>query len=151
MIGNLRVLVPAVAVAVGAGAICPLCGIGPQSANGQHARLATPTSPVLAAGVAVNAAQGAARQTSSASQRPDTATARLHISGMTCGSCPTTARLALQKIAGVSKATVTLDDSLGVVHYDPRKVTPAAIAAELTRRTGYGAVVLAPTPPKGGR
>ncbi len=28
-----------------------------------------------------------------AAQAPDTATVRLHISKMTCGSCPTTARL----------------------------------------------------------
>src|SRR5207247_4955618 len=69
------------------------------------------------------------------------ATVRLHISRMTCGSCPTTARLALKKLPGVYGATVTLDDSLGVVRYDPRQVTPDQIAAHLTRLTGFGATV----------
>jgi mercuric ion binding protein len=78
-----------------------------------------------------------------AAQAPDTAMVRLHISGMTCGSCPVTARTALKRVPGVFSATVTLDDSLGVVRYDPRKVTPAQIAAHLTRLTGYGARVIA--------
>ena len=77
-----------------------------------------------------------------AAQAPDTATVRLHISRMTCGSCPTTARLALKKLPGVYSATVTLDDSLGVVRYDPARVTPAQIAAHLTRMTGFGAKIL---------
>jgi copper chaperone CopZ len=75
-------------------------------------------------------------------QAPDTALVRLHISRMTCGSCPTTARLALKRLTGVYSATVTLDDSLGVVRYDPRKVNPAQIAAHLTRLTGFGATIL---------
>jgi copper chaperone CopZ len=64
---------------------------------------------------------------------------------MTCGSCPATARLALKRLAGVYGATVTLEDSLGVVHYDPRQVTPAQIAAHLTKLTGFGASVLPDT------
>lgn len=72
----------------------------------------------------------------------DTAQVRLHISGMTCGSCATTARLALNKLAGVHSATVTLEDSLGVVRYDPRRVTPAQIASHLNRLTGYAATAL---------
>jgi copper chaperone CopZ len=64
---------------------------------------------------------------------------------MTCGSCPATARVALKRIPGVHAATVTLDDSLGVVRYDPRKVTAAKIAAQLTRVTGYGAKILPDT------
>ncbi len=78
-------------------------------------------------------------------QAPDTATVRLHISKMTCGTCPTTARLALRRLPGVYSATVTLDDSLGVVRYDPRQVNPAQIAAHLTRFTGFGASVLPDT------
>lgn len=95
---------------------CPLCdrGIQPVSAEARH--------------VAMQAA--------------DTGTVRLHISGMTCGSCPTTARLALRRLTGVYAATVTLDDSLGIVQYDPRRVTPPQIAAHLTRLTGYRATVL---------
>lgn len=78
-------------------------------------------------------------------QAADTAQVRLHISGMTCGSCPATARLALKRLTGVYSATVTLDDSLGVVRYDPRRVTPAQIVSHLTRLTGYVATVLPDT------
>jgi copper chaperone CopZ len=85
---------------------------------------------------------GGSAQAALAQQTSDTATARLHISRMTCGSCPTTARVALNKLPGVYGATVTLDDSLGVVRYDPRRVTPAEIAAHLTRLTGFGAMVI---------
>lgn len=77
-----------------------------------------------------------------AAQAPDTATVKLHVSGMTCGSCPTTARLALKRLPGVYSATVTLDDSLGVVRYDPARVTPAQIAGHLMRLTGFVATVL---------
>jgi copper chaperone CopZ len=96
--------------------LCPLCGGGIQAAGAQSVDVAA--------------------------QAPDTATVRLHISRMTCGSCPTTARLALKKLPGVYGATVTLDDSLGSVRYDPRQVTPSQIAAHLTRLTGFGATVL---------
>jgi len=65
---------------------------------------------------------------------------------MTFGSCPVTARTALRRLPGVLDAKVTLDDSLGVVTYDPRKVTPAQIAAHLTRLTGYGARIITEGP-----
>src|SRR5256885_9946487 len=100
----------------GAAALCPFCGGGIQTAGAQPAPAAV--------------------------QVPDTATVRLHISKMTCGSCPATARLALKRLPGVYTATVTLDDSLGVVKYDPRRVTPAEIAAHLTRLTGLRAAIL---------
>jgi len=75
-------------------------------------------------------------------QAPDTATVRLHISKMTCGSCPTTARLALKRLTGVYSASVTLNDSLGVV----RQLKPVQIAAHLTRLTGFGATILPDAP-----
>ncbi len=86
-----------------------------------------------------------AQEISAPAQTSDTASVRLHISRMTCGSCPVTARLALKKLPGVYSATVTLDDSLGVVRYDPRRVTPQDIAAHLERLTGFGATVLPDT------
>jgi copper chaperone CopZ len=101
----------------GAAMLCPLCGEGPG--------VAAAATPPGVYGLTA-----------------DTAQVRLHISGMTCGSCPTTARLALRKLTGVYQATVTLDDSLGVVQYDPRRVTPAEIAAHLKQLTGYVATVL---------
>jgi mercuric ion binding protein len=105
--------------------------------------LCTPCGAAAAPGAGTPAA---ARQAPAA----DTATVRLHISGMTCGSCPVTARAALQKLPGVFSAKVTLDDSLGVVRYDPRQVSPEQIAAHLTRLTGYRARVLSEEP-KGSR
>jgi copper chaperone CopZ len=89
-----------------------------------------------------HAATASAAVTTRSLVPPDTATARLHVSGMTCGSCPVTARLVLRRVPGVYSATVILGDSLAVVRYDPRKVTPARIAGELTRLTGFGARML---------
>jgi mercuric ion binding protein len=116
MISQTKSALVAVAALAGGGVLCPLCVGGVRAVEAQQ--------PVAA-------------------QAPDTATVRLHISGMTCGSCPVTARTALKKLPGVFSATVTLDDSLGVVRYDPRKVTPAEITAHLTRLTGYGARAIA--------
>lgn len=90
----------------------------------------------------LSAANVPGAQTVAAAQSTDTATVRLHISGMTCGSCSLTARKALNKLDGVYSSTVTYADSLGVVRFDPRKVTSAAIAAHLTKMTGYGARVV---------
>ena len=104
---------------MGAAFLCPLCGGGILGASLQNLDIAAQTS--------------------------DTATVRLHISKMTCGSCPTTARLALKRLKGVYSASVTLDDSLGVVRYDPRALKPAQIAAHLTRLTGFGATILPDT------
>jgi len=53
--------------------------------------------------------------------------------------------VAIKKLAGVYDAVVTFDDSLGVVRYDAKRVTPAQIAAHLTKLTGYGATVLPDT------
>ena len=116
MLASVRAGLVIAAGLMGAALLCPLCGGGLQGASLRN--------PGITARI------------------PDTATVRLHISKMTCGSCPTTARLALKRLAGVYSATVTLDDSLGVVRYDPRQVTPAQIAAHLTRLTGFGAAIL---------
>lgn len=111
-----KLVLAAAAAFAGAGVLCPLCdgAIGPVGAQ----------------------------QISAAHEVSDTAIVKLHISGMTCGSCPLTARTALKRLPGVLDAKVTLDDSLGVVTYDPRKVTPSQIAAHLTRLTGYRARII---------
>lgn len=118
MLSSAKAGLLAAAGLTGAAFLCPLCGGGIDAAGVQNLGVAA--------------------------QTPDTATVRLHISKMTCGSCPTTARLALKRLPGVYSATVTLDDSLGVVRYDPRQVTPVQIAAHLTRLTGFGATILSP-------
>lgn len=109
------------AAAVGGAVLCPLCG----------------SDVAVASAASVRAAQAV-----QVLPPTDTATVRMHISGMTCGTCPVTARKALEKLAGVYSATVTLPDSLGVVKFDVRRVKPEDIAAHLTRMTGYGARVL---------
>ena len=119
MVSSLKAMLLFAAGVGGAAVLCPLCISGLQTAGAQSVQVAP--------------------------QAPDTATVRLHISKMTCGSCPTTARLALKRLAGVYSSTVTLDDSLGVVRYDPRHINPAQIAAHLTRLTGFGATILPDT------
>lgn len=104
-----------IGAASAAGAICPLCN---EAADAQPQRVIV------------------------ASQRPDTATVRLHISKMNCVTCTVTVRVALKKLAGVYDATVSYSDSLGVVRYDPKRVTPTQIAEHLTRFTGYPAKIL---------
>lgn len=107
------------AAAVGAfatGSLCPLCGGG---------------------------ARTAAAQTSAAAPAADTGTVRLRISGMTCGSCAATARLALQRVPGVYHASVSYDSTSALVRYDPRRVNPAQIAQQLERLTGYRATPVA--------
>ena len=122
MLSSVKVGMLLAAALGGAAILCPLCGGGVQVAG--------------------------AWDVAAAAQAPDTATVRLHISRMTCGSCPTTARLALKRLPGVYGAAVTLDDSLGVVRYDPKRVTPAQIAAHLTRLTGFGATILPQSSPQ---
>ncbi|MBA3893693.1 MAG: heavy-metal-associated domain-containing protein [Gemmatimonadales bacterium] len=111
-------LLPVLAAGVGSAAFwCPLCDAGPAVVRAESLQV----------------------------QSADTASVRLHISRMTCGSCPVTARVTLNRLAGVYGATVTLEDSLGIVRYDPRRVTPEQIAAHLTRATGFGATILPDT------
>ncbi|MDP3766502.1 MAG: heavy metal-associated domain-containing protein, partial [Dehalococcoidia bacterium] len=76
-------------------------------------------------------------------QAPDTAVARFAIQGMTCGSCATTARVALQRLAGVYRANISYDSASAVVRYDARRVNPTQIAQHLERLTGYRATLLA--------
>lgn len=89
-----------------------------------------------------NGMQGRSVANGSAARSADTSTVRVHVSGMTCGTCPITARKALETLAGVYSATVTYKDSLAIVKFDPRRVKPDEIAAHLTKMTGYGARVL---------
>lgn len=115
MLTSLRISSTLLIAAMGVAVVCPLCVAGVAVAGGQAISRTAPN---------------------------DTATVRMHISGMTCGSCPATARLALRRVPGVYTATVTLDDSLGVVTFDPRRVTPAQIAAQLAKVTDYKATIL---------
>ena len=96
--------------------------------------------------------RAALAQDAPAAQGADTAAVRFGIAGMTCGTCATTARLALQRLAGVHSAVVSYDSASAVVRYDPHRVNPAQIAQHLERMTGYRATVradsTAPPPPR---
>lgn len=99
-----------------------------------------------------NSAQGRAAANVSEARTADTATVRIHVSGMTCATCPITARKALEKLGGVYSAVVTYGDSLAIVKFDPSQVKTDEIATHLTKMTGYGARVLTdpPKPPTKG-
>jgi copper chaperone CopZ len=101
------------ALLLGAGALCPFCEAGARPAEAR-----------------------------SLGQAADTAVARFSVSGMTCGSCATTARLALRRTPGVYSAEVSYDSATALVRYDPRRATPDRIAAHLLRLTGYRATLI---------
>jgi len=110
-----RLALTGIAAVLGAGALCPIC-------DGAF-------RPAVAAAATTTPA------------RADTAQVRLTIRGMTCGSCATTARIALQRIPGVYRATVSYDSSSAVVLYDPARTSPPVFIARLKDMTGYEAHV----------
>lgn len=75
----------------------------------------------------------------------DTAQVRLAVSGMTCGSCATTARIALERAPGVYDAKVSYDSASAVVLYDPKRTSPERFIAHLEKMTGYKARVVEPS------
>src|SRR2546428_13247600 len=86
MVSSLKAMLLFAAGVGGAAVLSPLCIAGLQTAGAQSVQVAP--------------------------QAPDTATVRLHISKMTCGSCPTTARPPFKRRAGGDSATLTLPDRL---------------------------------------
>ena len=71
----------------------------------------------------------------------DTANVKLAISGMTCGSCATTARIVLERVDGVYDAEVSYDSASAVVLYDPDETSPEEFISYLREMTGYEARV----------
>ena len=63
-------------------------------------------------------------------------TATFRVEGMTCVSCETTIRLALERAPGVSRAEVSYDRGEAVVKYDPEKTTPDRLR-DAINSTGY--------------
>ena len=58
------------------------------------------------------------------------------VTNMTCASCETTIKLALEKTPGVKRANVSYDKSEAVVYYDSNVVTPDKLR-EAINSTGY--------------
>ena len=116
------------AAVAGAAVICPLC-------------LTVSGDVVRASAVEAVASLEAAS---------DTSRARLAIKGMTCASCATTARIALERAEGVYRAEVSHDSASAMVDYDPERTSPPQFIATLKKLTGYDASVVR-EPSKGER
>lgn len=63
-------------------------------------------------------------------------TATFKVEGMTCVSCETTIRLALERTPGVRRSQVSYDRSEAVVEYDPQKTTLKKLR-DAINSTGY--------------
>ncbi|MFL6335034.1 MAG: mercuric transporter MerT family protein [Pyrinomonadaceae bacterium] len=75
-------------------------------------------------------------QTSPADAAPTRATFK--VTGMTCASCETTIRLALERTPGVRSAAVSFVRGEAVVEYEPDTVTPKKLR-DAINKTGYKA------------
>lgn len=120
----------AVAALAGGGVLCPLCDSALAGAGETGLRTPAASAAALAAAAAPVA---------------DTAQVRFAVSGMTCGSCAMTARIALRRMEGVYRAEVSFDSATAVVWYDPVRTSPESVIAKLRDMTGYEARVLAQT------
>lgn len=67
---------------------------------------------------------------------PVTASVTLPVAGMTCASCAAHVRTALERAPGVTDAAVSVLLGSATVAYDPRRITPDALAAAV-RDAGY--------------
>ncbi len=108
------------------------------------------TGAFLPAGAGQQATDGFAAASRWPATTGDTARVELAISGMTCGSCATTARIALERVSGVYDAEVSYDSASAVVLYDPEETSPEEFIAYMRKMTGYEARVVEPAKkPKG--
>lgn len=63
-------------------------------------------------------------------------TATFKVKGMTCVSCETTIKIALERTPGVRRANVSYERGEAVVEYDPHQTTPAELR-DAINSTGY--------------
>lgn len=59
-------------------------------------------------------------------------TARLAIENMTCATCPIVVKKALERVPGVSSATIDFDKKMATVIFDPDKATSAKLTQATT-------------------
>ncbi len=122
--------IPIVAAALaGAAGICPLCLDAPGEAESRTV-VGPPTVAIVRA-------------------HTDTARVKLAIKGMSCASCATTARIALERSKGVFGAEVSHDSASAVVDYDPKRTSPAQFIATLVTMTGFTAAIVREPQQKG--
>lgn len=67
-------------------------------------------------------------------------TVTMHVSGMTCGTCPISVRHRALQLKGVHTAVVDLDTATAIVTYEDSEQSPQAIAQAITK-LGYPATV----------
>lgn len=67
----------------------------------------------------------------------------LSVQNMTCQLCPITVRKALEKVPGVSAATVDFQQKTATVTYDPDQARPEALI-RATTNAGYPSTVQNP-------
>jgi len=65
-------------------------------------------------------------------------TVSMHVSGMTCGTCPISVRHRAMQMKGVRSASVDINTSLATVVYEDSEQSPQAIAQAITK-LGYPA------------
>ena len=67
-------------------------------------------------------------------------TVTMHVSGMTCGTCPISVRHRALQLKGVHTAAVDLDTATATVTYEDSEQSPQAIAQAITK-LGYPATI----------
>jgi len=67
-------------------------------------------------------------------------TVTMHVSGMTCGTCPISVRHRALQLHGVHAAAVELDTATATVTYEDSEQSPQAIARAITE-LGYPATI----------
>lgn len=85
-------------------------------------------------------AEGSPSQTT-----PAVSTVTLNVEGMTCASCSVAVRSALEKLDGVRRVRVSIEEKQAVVDYQVAKVTPQQMI-EAVNRLGYRASLAPKTP-----
>jgi len=69
----------------------------------------------------------------------------MHVSGMTCGTCPISVRHRAMQMKGVHAASVDIDMALATVVYEDSEQSPQAIAQAITK-LGYPTTIMGKKP-----
>jgi len=67
-------------------------------------------------------------------------TVTMHVSGMTCGTCPISVRHRAMQMKGVHSAAVDIDTALATITFEDSEQSPEAIAQTITH-LGYPATI----------
>ena len=73
-------------------------------------------------------------------EKPAAQVCTLKVSGMTCAGCEASVRMAARSVDGVTDVKASYAKGNAEVTFDPSKTTPAAIAAVITKKSGFKAV-----------